>query len=190
MSGGYGASKVGNYPQWNGNGPLRWDPSLSTGHLYVGLWIKASPGFSHNRNVGTKVLMLKSDLPANQKINHMLFGLSNDGAGGAQLWATYTPQHPFARYQVPETPQHDWNDGRWHLVELLQTPNTPGRENGTLEIWLDGRRAARWTNAKFFDAGQVASLNRIEIVPIYGGGLNPVPKDQWFRLGPMEVRTK
>jgi len=76
------------------------------------------------------------------------------------------------------------------LVELLQGPNTPGRNDGTLQLWLDGRLEGSWTDARFFDAGQRVTLNRLEIAPIYGGGANPVPKEQWIRVGPLLVRSR
>jgi hypothetical protein len=190
LAGGYAAVKIGQHESWNADGPLRWDPAVTTGHLYVGFWVRFSPGFRLNGNVAQKILYLKSDLAANRAIAHMVGIMVNDGVGGNQLWPAYEPQHPFARYKVPETPRNDLNDGRWHQVEFLQAPNTPGLADGTLTIWVDGRREARWTDAMFFARGQVPSLNRLEINPIYGGGTRPVPRDQWVRLGPMVVMTR
>jgi len=190
LQGGYAATKIGQHPEHRGNGPLLWDPALSTGHLYLGVWVRFSPGFTTNRNVAQKVLYVKSDLPANAALAHAPIIMFNDDAGGDQLWPTYIPQHPFGRYEAPRTAANDLNDGRWHLVEMLQGPNTPGVANGTLRIWVDGRLEGDWATAKFFDVGQVPSLNRLEINPIFGGGPNPVPQDQWIRLGPMLVRTR
>jgi hypothetical protein len=190
LTGGYTALKIGQHHDWGGNGPLRWDPAITTGHLYVGLWVRFSPGFSLNGNVAQKLLYVKSDLAANAAINHMVGIMVNDGAGGNQLWPAYEPQHPFNRYRVPAVAANDLNDGRWHQVEFLQAPNTPGVANGTLTIWVDGRLEARWTDAMFFAAGQVPSLNRVEVVPIYGGGSRPVPQNQWIRLGPMVIKTR
>ena len=189
LTGGYAASKIGQHPDNTGNGPLLWDPALNTGHLYIGFYVKFSPNYNLNGNMGQKVLYLKSDLPENRQIAHMVGIMVNDGNAGNQLWPTYGPQSPFGRYQVASTTANDLNDSRWHLVEYLQGPNTPGVENGTLQVWIDGRLEGNWTNAKFFDAGQTPSLNRLEINPIYGGGNRPVPADQWIRVGPILVRT-
>jgi hypothetical protein len=190
LTGGYGSIKIGQHPDHRANGPFVWDPALSTGWVYAGVYVRYSPGYNDNGNVGTKLLMLKSDVPENRQLNHMLLGMTNDGAGGRQLWPTYTPQYPFGRYQTPELPTWDLNDGLWHLVELLQGPNTPGQNNGTLEMWVDGELVQRWTNARFFDAGQRVTVNRIEIAPIFGGGANPVPADQWIRVGPLDIRMR
>jgi len=190
LTGGYAASKVGQHPDNDGNGPLRWDPALNTGHLYIGFYVKFSPNYNLNGNMGQKVLYLKSDRAENRPIAHMVGIMVNDGNRGNQLWTTYAPQSPFGRYQVPSTTANDMNDSRWHLVEYLQGPNTPGVENGSLQVWVDGRLEGRWNNAKFFDSGQVPSLNRLEINPIYGGGNNPVLDDQWIRVGPIQVRTR
>jgi hypothetical protein len=190
LTGGYAATKIGNHPNWSGNGPLWWSPSLSTGYLYVGMWVRFSPAYTLNGNIGQKIFYLKSDLAANSKINHMIGIMVNDGNRGDQLWPTYEPQNPFNRYKVPETTVNNLNDGRWHQLEYLQLANTPGVSNGTLKIWVDGRLEGIWTNARFFDAAQVASVNRLEINPIYGGGTNPVPVNQWIRLGPVLVKTR
>jgi hypothetical protein len=190
LTGGYAASKVGQHPDNDGDGPLLWDPALNTGHLYVGFYVRFSPAYDLNGNVGQKVFYLKSDLPENRSIAHMVGIMMNDGNGGDQLWPTYGPQSPFGRYQLPATAANDLNDGRWHLVEYLQGPNTPGLDDGTLQVWLDGRLAYTWTNARFFAAGQTPSLNRLEINPIYGGGNNPVVVDQWLRVGPVMIRTR
>jgi hypothetical protein len=190
LTGGYAATKIGNHPNWTGSGPLWWSPSLNTGYLYVGMWVRFSPSYTLNGNVGQKIFYLKSDLAANAKLNHMIGLMVNDGNGGNQLWPTYEPQNPYNRYKVPETTINNLNDGRWHQLEYLQLANTPGLANGTLKIWVDGRLEGTWTNAKFFDTGQVASVNRLEINPIYGGGTNAVPVNQWIRLGPVLVKTR
>ena len=190
LGGGTGASKVGQHPEWHGNGPLLWDPALNTGYLYIGMHVRFSPNFRLNGNVGQKVLYLKSDLPQNRQLNHMPGIFMNDDRGGDQLWPTYGPQHPFGKMQVANIAENNFNDGRWHLLELLQTPNTPGRADGTLRIWIDGRDVASWTDARFFEEGQVPSVNRLEINPIFGGGRNPVSDSQWVRVGALRVATR
>ena len=190
LTGGYGATKIGNHPNWTGNGPLWWSPSMNTGYLYVGMWVKFAPGYTLNGNVAQKIFYLKSDRASNARLNHMVGVMVNDGNGGNQLWPTYEPQNPYNRYKVPETTANNLNDGRWHQLEFLQLPNSPGVANGTLRIWIDGRLEGSWTNAMFFDATQVASVNRLEINPIYGGGTRAVPVSQWIRLGPVLVKTR
>jgi hypothetical protein len=190
LSGGYAPSKVGQHPDNPGRGPLRWEPSENTGHLYIGFYVRFSPNYDLNGNMGQKVLYLKSDRTENRELAHMVGIMVNDGNGGNQLWPTYAPQTPFGRYQVASTAQNDLNDGGWHLIEYLQGPNTPGLEDSTLQAWVDGRPEGTWTNAKYFDFGQVPTLNRLEISPIYGGGNRPMPADQWVRVGPMLVRSR
>lgn len=91
---------------------------------------------------------------------------------------------------MPSNSTNDSNGGRWHLVEYLQGPKTPGVANGTLDVWVDGRPDERWTDAQFFAAEHTPSLDRLEINPIFGGGSHPVTRNQWLRLGPMLIRTR
>lgn len=97
LTGGYGATKIGSHPDHRGNGPLAWKPSHNTGQLYIGFDVWFSPECDLNGNVGQKVIYLKSDLPANASIAHMVGVMMTDGAGGKQLWPTYQPQSPFGR---------------------------------------------------------------------------------------------
>jgi hypothetical protein len=190
LAGGYAATKIGQHPEWRGTSALLWSPAASTGHLYIGLHVRFSPGYRLNGNVAQKLLYLKSDLPENRQIAHMPFIAVNDGVGGDQLWPAYEPQHPFNRYQVPVSPTNNLNDGRWHRLEMRHAPNVPGQANGTLELWIDGRLELRRNDIVLFQPGQVPSLNRLELNPIFGGGRNPVPADQWIRFGPMLVMTR
>ncbi len=133
-----------------------------------------------------KLVYANSAAPANRAINHVPLNLkTSEGKPG--LYPAYEPQNPPGLYMVPLLPSNDVNDGRWHLLEMLQQPNTPGLRNGAVRIFIDGRLAASWSDALLFDAGQVPSLNRLSLNPIFGGGTHPVPATQTLEFGPLRL---
>ncbi|MBP2646700.1 MAG: hypothetical protein H6Q77_324 [Gemmatimonadetes bacterium] len=183
--GGYAPARIFRHPRYDGNG-LSWSPSSNTGFLYIGLHFRFSPGFSPNGNVSQKLVYANSNASGNASLNHVPLNLrTSDGRRG--LYPAYEPQQPFGLYQVPAEPENDVNDGRWHLVEVLQEPNTPGTKNGRIRIYIDGRLAGSWSKALLFDRGQTPSLNSLSLNTVFGGGSNPVPADQRLMLGPLRV---
>lgn len=58
--------------------------------------------------------------------------------------------------------------GRWHCFELMVRANTPGRRDGRIAFWLDGKLAADFPNLRFRD---VDSL-KIDFFTV-GGYINP-----------------
>jgi hypothetical protein len=183
--GGYAPARIFRHPRYDGNG-LAWSPSGNTGFLYIGIHLKLSPGFSLNGNAGQKILYANSSASGNASLNHIPLNLRPaDGKPG--LYPAYEPQHPFGLHQVPADPANDVNDGRWHLVEVLQEPNSPGTKNGRIRIYIDGKLAGSWKNALLFDRGQTPSINTLSLNPVFGGGSSPVPAEQQLVLGPLRV---
>jgi hypothetical protein len=183
--GGSAPARIFGHPKFEGTG-LSWPYNENTGYLYVGLYIKFSRGWTSNGNVSQKLVYANSSSPTNRAINHVPLNLRiSEGKPG--LFPAYEPQNPFGLYMVPATPSNNVNDARWHLIEMLQEPNTPGRKNGAVRIFIDGRLASSWSDALLFDASHVPSLNKLSLNPIYGGGSHPVPATQVLEFGPLRL---
>ena len=185
LPGGYAPARIYRHPRYDGNG-LAWSPSDNSGYLYIGLHFKLSPGYTLNGNVGQKLVYANSSVKGNAALNHIPLNLRTI-EGQAGLYPTYEPQHPFGLYRVGPERTNNVNDGRWHLLEVEQAPNTPGMKNGRIRIFLDGRPIGRWNDALLYDKGQTPSITSLSLNPVYGGGSNPVPADQQLLLGPLRV---
>ena len=160
LTGGYAASKVGQHPDNDGNGPLRWDPALNTGHLYIGFYVKFSPELQPERQ----------HRPEGALPEERSRGEPSDRAHGRHHGERRQPRQPAvdrrmrrstrsAAIRSPCTAANDMNDGRWHLVELLQGPNTPGveqRHAAAVGGW-PARRAAGPTRASSMPGRAVRS---------------------------------
>lgn len=182
--GGSAPARIFRHPRYEGNG-LSWSPSANTGFLYIGLHFRLSDGFSLNGNVGQKLIYAQSNATGNSSLNHIPLNLRTADRPG--LYPGYEPQNPFGLYLVPTVAGNNVNDGRWHLFEILQEPNTPGVKNGRVRIYIDGRLAGSWRDAFLFERGQTASINSLSLNPIFGGGANPVPAEQRLLFGPLRV---
>jgi len=183
--GGFAPARIFRHPRYDGNG-LAWSASVNTGFLYVGLHFRLSPGFSLNGNVGQKLVYAASSVSDNKGLNHIPLNLRT-AEGRPGLYPAYEPQHPFGLHRVPPDRANDVNDGRWHLLEVVQEPNTPGVRNGRIRIYIDGRLAGNWQDALLFAKGQTPNLSSLSINTIYGGGSHPVPAEQQLLLGPLRV---
>lgn len=54
---------------------------------------------------------------------------------------------PVARFR-----SSDWGTGRWHQIEMEMVLNTPGKSDGYIQVWLDGKNRRTMTNLRFRDS--------------------------------------
>ena len=77
-----------------------------------------------------------------------------------------------------------WQGGRWYCMELHMKLNTagtrgePGRQDGVVELWLDGRRVGRRTDVRFRDIDEM-KIDQL-FVNAYFGGTWTSPKNQYI----------
>jgi hypothetical protein len=71
--------------------------------------------------------------------------------------------------------------GRWQRWELVLKANTPGRADGELHWWIDGRKVSEYRDVNIVRAGRPDTWDLFQWNATYGGGGAPVPHDQWVR---------
>jgi len=89
-----------------------------------------------------------------------------------------------------------WHEGyrgfleknRWYSVEQYLRLNTPGRRDGVLRAWVDGRRAFEKTDIRFRDVDKL----KIEQIwmNVYHGGKRPSPYNQHLFIDNVVVATE
>jgi len=160
--------------------------------VYECIWIKHSTNFTDNKNVGTKFGFL---LPVpNGGTNHY-FGwhggatdlftpmLGLQFAGGVPASQSLEGRLGGARFQAIPL-------GVWRKYEILFIGGTSGTPNGSVSLWVDGVQVVNKQNIIVFPAGKPAGFSGVTWNPTYGGGLNPVPWDQWMFVDRWYVSTK
>lgn len=69
--------------------------------------------------------------------------------------------------------------GKWFCLEMMLKTNTPGKRDGRLEAWLDGRSIIKVGKIRFRDVDEV-KIRRFSMENYFGGGgdRNTSPQDQ------------
>ena len=172
-----------------GAAPSRWGSRefpANQGSVYVCAWVRMSANYSNNGNVGTKLFFMKD--PWN---NHFVGFDSPDRDRTAFLMSGLQPSSGVANNvgQV-STPNDNIAGGGWHKIEVLWQVNTPGRPNGHYRQWVDGTLTGQSDTVQWFQAGQSPHWTSIWFDPTFGGGMNPVPHDQYIDVDHLVVALK
>lgn len=163
----------------------------------LGFWIKMSANWTDNGNASTKLFFPSSGMDsgrnrittaASQAENHYLsltwasdllsVGLFLQGGG------TYTPPGVGAQnFLATQSYARD----TWVRVEASLQSSTGNNANGVVQVWctpLGGATTLVLNSSAvpYFLATQPQGFGNAFISPVYGGGSNPVPADQWFDL--------
>lgn len=132
-----------------------------TNNLWRRFWMRLSPGFTV-ATPSTKITKTGSAstndwlvMGYNQTSTETRFQLTMDVqvSGQAGLWGG-TARH----------------DGSWQCFEIYQALNSPGASNGVYELYLDGTRAAYYTNVKWRPDGDTSPFNFARLYRQYGSG--------------------
>ena len=79
-------------------------------------------------------------------------------------------------------------NNRWYCIEQHLKLNTPGKKDGTLRAWIDGRLAFEKSDIRF---RQNARLNIEQIwMNVYHGGSSPSPHEQHLFIDNVVVATE
>jgi hypothetical protein len=150
---------------WLGGGGSmsRWETRsfpINNGQLYIGYTLRPSGNWWHPGEVGWKNWYLR---PAGGDRNSIHFfawvDVGNDGAGvmlpklGTQ-WGGQATDEVWGNAEYAKRVK----PGVWNTVEFLIIPNSEGRYNGSLQVWVNGA---------------LLPMNN----PAHGGGIN------WFLAG-------
>lgn len=144
------------------------------GTLYACVVMKHSADFDNtNGNAGSKFLW-----PAGDQIqggytyitfneSTMDVGVNQQGATEREMYAnTGKDGHVYAKR------------GTWVQYEFLLTAGSATAANGGLDIWINGVQTHHYTDVRWTMAAD-RKWKSLAWNPTYGGGLNPVPHDQY-----------
>jgi hypothetical protein len=148
--------------------------------LYTRLRFRVSANWSDNGNVNTKWFFFAQNAPVGASVNHFV-NLTEKGTlkPGVRLQSTFG-------FATPSGPNKDisgtLNFGQWYDIEILMIANTPGVYNGVARIWVDGVLRLDATDVGYFASNNMARFDAMIFNPTFGGGINPVPHDQYIDI--------
>ena len=65
---------------------------------------------------------------------------------------------------------------------LLYQGTSASAKNGYAKIWVDGVLLLNQTGLQMLPSGAPLGFSYLFLDPTYGGGTNPVPANQYFRI--------
>jgi hypothetical protein len=156
--------------------------NLFTGkdQLYVRWYQRWSPGFVWESS-STKMVIFRPMGGYPQFYPEVLWG-NGQFAIQAQVVAeaNWDSENFYQNQGEPVTFETD----RWYCLEVFVKLNTPGKADGALAAWIDGRLALEYTGRTFRGASPLdpaPSTAQIEAIGLSGhyGGVTPVPREQY-----------
>jgi hypothetical protein len=142
--------------------------------VYVHTKLLIQQGFTNNGNAGVKWFFIRSGVDKEQ--NHYINLTSDDQfAPDLRLQSGGVDAANYYATRLPIT-------GNWMDVEILVNTGTAGGSNGSAQVWVNGQQVLNATGVPVYAAGQSATFEYLWLDPTYGGGLQPVPHDQYFRM--------
>jgi hypothetical protein len=163
-----------------GSGPFYVYRPFASGeqfkNLYICVYMKHSANFDNsNGNAGTKFLWPAADRVQGAE-TYVTFDGSDMNVGINQQGATN--REMYSNLGASGAGRVLNKRGSWVRYEFLLKGNTSGSANGEMHIWLDGVKTHQYTNVNW-TMGSSRTWQSLAWNPTYGGGLNPVPHDQW-----------
>lgn len=160
-------------------GGVQWRTVLPKhNELYVSYWVKFGPGFNFVKG---------------GKIHGLAGGTANTGGGtdkgakptGYDGWSArmmWRPKGAAVQYVYhPDQPNTSGQDfawsvgglrsfkpGTWHKVETRIKMNTPGKRDGIVQAWFDGKLALDRRNVRFRNVSSLA-IDQLLFCTIFGG---------------------
>lgn len=152
--------------------------------LYTCAWIKLSSNFvGHPSNVNKAIFFYTA---GRNKVVFMFRGSGNNPLIPAinmqNLSANYSWTEPDGTKHFETEANLDPNlasvtapRGQWGKYEILLTNNTSGRADGSVELWVNGKKVLYYTGFMFAGSGQNNKWEEVNWSPTWGGGLATVP---------------
>jgi hypothetical protein len=154
-------------------------------NIYICVYMKHSSDFDNtNGNAGTKFLW-----PAGDQVQgtgtYFTFNGSSMDFGVNQQGGNSNNREMYANLGVSGTVFS--KRGQWVRYEVLMKANTDNSTpNGQLHIWIDGVKTHQYTDVNWQMSSARTWLS-LAWNPTYGGGLNPVPHNQYEYIDHLRV---
>jgi len=157
--------------------------------IYIYHTFKMDPSWQGHQSSGNKVWYIHhADPPFRAGWSTFFFAqVIDDGpARGAVEGQEHAEPTPFLRF-LPNVGSASLVRDRWHELEFLLTVNTPGQQNGSLKVWVDGILSHEFSDVGYLREGGGEGFDEFQFDPIWGGTGDEKVSDQWLRVGHVYV---
>lgn len=182
-------------------------PTQGTGYMYARWLQRLDSIYTDNGNNLTKYWEPRTPQQGSGSTQQNDVVIGAVGSHQTEAWMQFIQQGssttdlPCFEYCSPYDPKGFYHDstaniggnhrGKWHVVEMLITPNTLSVANGCLTIWVDTVQEWNECDVKYFVTGNTEAWNNATFEPVYGGVGHQVPAGGlWWDLDQFYVSTK
>jgi len=145
-------------------------------NLYICVYLKHDANFNNtNGNTGTKFMWPAGDKQQGSSTYTGFNGSSMD----FEVFQQNAVDRELKANMNGTANRMVGRNGQWVKYELLLKANTNNSTaNGELDVWIDGVQTHHYTDVNW-QMNTARTWLSLTWNPTYGGGLNPVPHDQW-----------
>jgi len=157
--------------------------------VYIYHTFKMDPTWQGHQSSGNKIWYIHhEDPPLRSGWSTFFFAqVIGDGPVRAAIEGQeHSEPTPFLRL-LPNAGSASLVRDRWHELEFLLIANTPGQQNGTLKVWVDGVPSHEYSDVGYLREGGGEGFDRFQFDPIWGGIGDVKTSDQWLRVGHVYV---
>jgi len=172
----------------SGNAPMHTEKRFAGGKsLYVRFWVKFSTNWDGNDSDINKILYAWIARGPRTYIQAA-------GRGSAPLYARVNTQGPGDDHTLGGSTA-ELVRGRWHMFEVLLTANSvAGGVDSRVQGWVDSVEFVNFTGSAaapltLWAAGESSTWEAVAWTPVYGGGGEPVPAEQFQWMDHLYVST-
>jgi len=184
-----------------GYSPARFGMKIAapgTGWYYQRMKVRFSPNWTLSGNVAMKFCeprTTKTGGGAGAEENHVI-GAHDFATQSTRAFLYVLLQGPNSQSRnLFEVPRYErvanLNDSKWHLIELLFTPETsPGAGDGTYMGWVDGVRIAHYADVMWLARDNAPGWPYLMFDPTYGGGKHVPGQSMYWDFDELYVSTR
>ena len=181
---------AGTYSTSFGGGRAEYALSGQPLDIYLGAWMRYSPGFVFHpigQKVNFFIMTDRQNCSGTLSLVNIAIGYQygNFAAGNQICWGNFA-QGNYANLATWDETAHT---GEWHWYEMHVKMNTPGGSDGTAELWIDGVLYMRHTNIQLREAGATNGFGALQHTAEYGGGGSTIASTQYWWVDHTVIST-
>jgi hypothetical protein len=154
-----------------------------TNEVWIQYWFKYSSNWRWNTNMNKQIYVL-TGAQGSTDVNFFIGAKTQYGDT-----MNFSTQHQSGGNQTFRSSGWDLTKDVWHKVVLHVSMNTAGVQDGIAQMWVDGVLRINQSDVLYRKAGQSTGFSQFQMTPVYGGGQETIPTEQYMWFDHVIVQT-
>ncbi len=158
----------------------------STNEMWIQYWFKYSSNWRWNTIMNKQIYVPTGSQSLPEEVNFFIGAMSQ---WGEQIG--FSTQHNSDSSLNQTFRSFGWTltKGVWHKVVIHVKMNTAGVQDGIAQVWVDDVLRINQSNVLYRKTGQSYGFTNFQMTPIYGGGKETIPTEQYLWFDHVLVQT-